>query len=94
MKKMIRYVLFVLFGAASMAALAEMKTVTLAVSGMTCSTCPLAVKKALNRVDGVSKADVSFEKSEAVVTFDGAKTDIDALIKACAATPYPCTLKN
>lgn len=94
MKRLTGYVLFVLFSAASVAALAEMKTVTLAVSGMTCSTCPLGVKKALSRVDGVSKADVSFEKSEAVVTFDGGKTDIDALIKACSATPYPCTLKN
>lgn len=86
--------LFMLFGVVSVTALAEMKTVTLAVAGMTCSTCPLAVKKALSRADGVNKADVSFEKSEAVVTFDGGKTDIDALIKACAATPYPCTLKN
>ena len=53
---------------------AATQTVTLAVPGMTCAACPITVKKALSKVEGVSKVDVGFEKREAVVTFDNAKT--------------------
>ncbi|HEP9997320.1 TPA: mercury resistance system periplasmic binding protein MerP [Pseudomonas aeruginosa] len=49
---------------------AATQTVTLAVPGMTCAACPITVKKALSKVEGVSKVDVGFEKREAVVTFD------------------------
>ena len=45
-------------------------TVTLAVPGMTCAACPITVKKAISKVEGVSKTDVNFDKREAVVTFD------------------------
>jgi mercuric ion binding protein len=86
--------MFAIFAAASTAALAELKTVTLAVSGMTCATCPIAVRKALTRVEGVSKATASLEKSEAQVTFDDARTNVGALMKASADAGYPSTLKN
>ncbi len=72
---------------------AATKTVTLSVPGMQCQVCPLTVRKALTRVDGVSKADVSFEKREATVTFDDAKTNTDALRKATADAGFPSTLK-
>lgn len=45
---------------------------------MTCSACPITVKKAIFKVEGVSKVDVGFEKREAVVTFDDAKTGMGA----------------
>ena len=45
---------------------AATQTVTLAVPGMTCAACPITVKKALSKVEGVSKVDVGFEKREAV----------------------------
>jgi mercuric ion binding protein len=68
---------------------AASKTVTLKVPGMTCPTCPITVKKALNKVDGVSKVEVRYEKKEAVVTFDDAKTDTKALIKATTDAGFP-----
>src|SRR5437667_10420048 len=40
---------------------AATKTVTLNVPGMTCPTCPITIKKALNKVQGVSNVDVSYE---------------------------------
>jgi copper chaperone CopZ len=40
------------------------------------------VKKAISKVDGVSKVDVTFETREAVVTFDDAKTSVQKLTKA------------
>lgn len=94
MKKSINCLLFTVVAAASTAVLAEPKTVALSVSGMTCSTCPIAVKKSLTRVPGVSNAAVSFEKSEAVVTFDDAKTSVDALVKATTDAGYPSAVKK
>lgn len=63
---------------------AATQTVTLAVPGMTCAACPITVKKALSKVEGVSKVDVGFEKREAVVTFDDTKASVQKLTKATA----------
>ncbi len=68
---------------------ASPKTVTLNVSGMTCPACPITVKKALEKVQGVSKVDVRFEKKQVLVTFDDAKTTTDALVKATTNAGYP-----
>ncbi len=70
------------------------KTVTLMVSNMTCVTCPLTVKMALTKVEGVRKAAVDFDKKEAVVTFDDAKTNAAALVKATTDAGYPSTIKQ
>lgn len=94
MKKSINCLLFAVFAAASTAVLAEPKTVALAVSGMTCATCPIAVKISLTRVAGVSSAVVSLEKSEALVTFDDAKTNVEALVKATTDAGFPSTVKK
>ncbi len=72
---------------------ATMKSVTLAVPGMTCSTCPITIKQALTRVKGVTKVEVSYEKMQAVVTFDDTKTTVAALTKATADAGYPSTVK-
>ena len=84
----------VLVAAVAMLALAapawaSPKTVTLNVSGMTCEACPITVKKALQKVPGVSKIDVLYEKKQVVVTFDDSKTNTDALVKATANAGYP-----
>ena len=70
------------------------QTVTLSVPGMTCSACPLTVKLALNKIPGVSRADVSYEKLQAVVSFDDAKTNLQALTKATADAGFPSTAKQ
>jgi len=68
---------------------ASPQTVTLNVSGMTCPACPITVKKTLEKVPGVSKVEVRFEKKQVLVTFDDAKTNTDALVKATANAGYP-----
>ena len=73
---------------------AAVKTVTLAVPGMTCAACPITVKKALTKVDGVTKAAVDFDKRQAVVTFDDAKTNVETLTKATTDAGYPATVKQ
>jgi mercuric ion binding protein len=65
------------------------RTVTLSVPGMNCEACPITVKKALQRVEGVEKVAVSFEPREAVVTFDDARTTVGKLTEATAKAGYP-----
>jgi mercuric ion binding protein len=68
---------------------ASPQTATLNVSGMTCAACPITVKKALEKVPGVSKVEVRYEKKQVLVTFDDAKTNTDALVKATTNAGYP-----
>jgi periplasmic mercuric ion binding protein len=75
-------------------AFAATKTVTLSVSNMTCAACPITVKKALSKVDGVEKTEVSYENKEAVVTYDDAKTNVEALTEATANAGYPSDVKR
>ena len=65
------------------------KTVVLSVPGMTCAACPITVKVALTKTAGVSKADVNYEKRQATVLFDDAKTSTAALTRATADAGYP-----
>jgi mercuric ion binding protein len=78
----------------ALAAPKTVKTVTLSVPGMTCSACPITVKTALAKVEGVKKTEVSFEKKEAVVTFDETKTKVEVLTEATANAGYPSTVKQ
>lgn len=64
-------------------------TTTLKVPGMTCPTCPITVKKALQRVNGVFNIAVNLAQKEVVVTFDDAKTNDTALVKATTDAGYP-----
>lgn len=80
--------------AAAATALAGSQTVKLSVAGMTCAACPITVKIALTKVGGVSKAEVNYEKREAVVTFDEAKTSVQKLAKASADAGFPATVKQ
>jgi periplasmic mercuric ion binding protein len=73
---------------------AASRTVTLVVSNMTCATCPITVKKALTKVEGVGKAHVDLDRKEAVVTFDDTKTNVAALIKATTDAGYPSSAKE
>jgi periplasmic mercuric ion binding protein len=92
MKKLLP--LFALAAAFAAPVGAATQTVTLSVPGMTCAACPLTVKQALNKVKGVSKTEVSYEKMQAVVSFDDAKTNVQALTKATAEAGYPSTAKQ
>lgn len=90
-KSLIATALFLLF---SFPALAAQQTVTLSVPGMTCSACPITVKAALNKVEGVSAVDVRYKQRDATVTFDDAKTSVEALTQATTNAGYPSTLQQ
>ncbi len=59
-----------------------METITLNVEGMTCGGCVKSVTRILENTDGVTKAEVSLENKNAVIEFDAARTNVDALIEA------------
>jgi len=73
---------------------AAVQTVTLAVPGMTCAACPITVKRAISKVDGVSKVDVRYEQREAIVTFDDAKASVQKLTQATENAGYPSSVKR
>ena len=71
-----------------------LRTVTLDVQNMTCAVCPITVKKALERVLGVTDAKVDFDKKTASVSFDPDKASPAALTKATANAGYPSSVRN
>lgn len=78
----------------SMNAFSEVQTVILEVPSMNCVTCPVTVKKSLTNVDGVKKAEVTYETKLAVVSHDDRKADIDTLISATTNAGYSSLLKE
>lgn len=68
------------------------QTVVFNVQNMTCSLCPVTVKKALLKVPGVENAKVDFEHKTAIVSFDPAKANTAALVKATTDAGFPATV--
>ena len=81
-----------MLGALASPVWAASQTVTLSLPTMDCPVCPITVKKALTKVPGVSDAKVNFDKREATVVFDNARTNVDALARATKDAGYPSTL--
>lgn len=69
-----------------------LQTVTLDVQNMTCAVCPITVKKALERVSGVTEVKVDFDKKTATLSFDPDKASLAALTKATADAGYPSSV--
>ena len=84
--------LFGMLLAAGVAFAAPPHTVTLAVENMTCGTCPIVVKKALERVPGVSATSVDFDKKTATVTYDPEKATSAKLTQATTEAGFPSKL--
>lgn len=68
------------------------ETVTLDVANMSCSTCPITVKKALEKVTGVQKVVVDYQTKTATVTFDADKAKVASLTSATTNAGFPSTL--
>lgn len=75
----------------------ELKTITLNVKNMTCSMCPITVKKAIREIDGVTKVVAKYEgdgNGWAKITYDPSKADVDDLTFATEEAGYPSQLKK
>ena len=79
--------------ALSINAWAEQKTIILDLPTMNCAMCPITVEKALKNVEGVTRAEVSYEDKQAAVSFDDGLTSLNALIAATTNAGYPSTVK-
>jgi Cu+-exporting ATPase len=60
------------------AAMAEQE-IHFSVTGMTCATCSKRVEKALNKVEGVSSANVNLASEQATICFDPSTTSAEEL---------------
>jgi mercuric ion transport protein len=56
--------------------------------GMTCTGCEEHVKLEIGKLPGILGLEVSYEKANAVVTFDESKTDIEQVKSAVNKTGY------
>ncbi len=77
----------------STSAWAETQTVTLDIPGMTCAACPITIKKALTRVEGVAIAEVNYKTRAATVTFDDVQTNAETIRQATGNIGYPSTIR-
>jgi copper chaperone CopZ len=72
----------------------SLKTLTLRIEGMTWGAWPVAVKRALEGLKGVKRADVSFSKEEAVVYFDEGQTAVKEMIQAVRKIGFRAVVKS
>ncbi len=87
-----RYTATERFLGGDVATAARTKTVMFKVEGMTCGGCVIGVRKVLTRLPGVSKADVTYEKNRAVVTYDPAAVTVEQMVAAIATLGYKATV--
>ncbi|PCI54455.1 MAG: mercuric transport protein periplasmic component [Alphaproteobacteria bacterium] len=84
----------ILFALTSFTALAKPQTITLDVPTMDCAMCPITVKMALDKVEGVIESVVTLDSKSAVVTFEDTQTSVVALVQATTNAGYISTLKQ
>lgn len=86
------FIVSVLLSGSAFAGTAE--TLTLNVQNMSCAGCPITVKKALERVPGVSEVKIDFEHKTATVHLDTDKANVAMLTKATADAGFPSTVRK
>lgn len=79
-------------GAAPASAPQGLETVSLKVDNLFCVACRTILRRALEDVDGVEKAEVFYDSKTAVVTYDPARCDAKDLIAATAGIGFPSSV--
>ena len=74
--------------AAASAVAAGLTRAVVPVEGMTCATCEITVRSAVQRVRGVKSVQVSVATNKASVDFDPAQTGTEQIVSAINATGY------
>ena len=73
-------------------ALATNQVVKLSIENMTCKMCDITVRKAFEKVDGVTEATVDYDTKTAQVTFNPEKTTAMKIEEASTMAGYPAKL--
>lgn len=71
---------------------AALETAEFAIENMTCATCPLTVRKAMERVSGVHSVEVDYKTKTATVEYDPALATTADIAAAPTGNGYPATL--
>ncbi len=87
-------VIFIVGAFSTSSAFAAERTITLAVQNMYCAACPHTVRASLQAVPGVKHVSVSLQQHAAVVTYDDAITNLQALTTATTNVGYPSSPKS
>lgn len=70
---------------------AKLATAVFTIEKMTCATCPISVRKAMQRVEGVKSVKVDFETKIATVVFDPSMATAAQIAAASTDVGYPAT---
>lgn len=62
-----------------------------AIAGMTCATCGVTVKSAINKLQGIQAIKVSVEKKNALMEFEQGKANSEAIKKSIDDVGYKAT---
>ena len=73
------------------AATSDETTAQFSVEKMTCATCPISVRKAMERVNGVKSVKVDLETKIATATFDASVTTASDIGNASTDVGFPAT---
>ena len=69
------------------------KQVVLNVKNMTCPACSITIEKALDKVPGVSKAQVDTKAATVTVDFDADRTNVPVIARAITEAGFPAKAK-
>lgn len=73
---------------------ATYEQITLHIDGMTCSSCSIAIRKALRRLNGVHEVNVSFSEKRASVVFDSKLVTPERIIGAIENLGYGARIQE
>lgn len=68
--------------------IANMTQVTIKVEGMSCGHCQMSVKKAVEGVEGIRKADVNLQTKQVTVDYDEGKANLEKVKAAIREAGY------
>lgn len=66
----------------------KIQKVEFTIKGMTCTGCEHHVKSEIDKLEGILEVSVSYEKGNAIVKFDKAKSSIEKITTAINSTGY------
>ncbi len=91
MKNVFLAIVFGVSLSAALPAISAEQTVSMNIERMSCALCPVTVRKAVERVDGVQHVDVDYDAKTATVTFDDSNTTTAEIAQASTDVGYPAT---
>ncbi len=66
----------------------ELKELIIEIEGMTCTSCEMRLERAINKISGITKVKVSYEKSKASITFEADKVTKEAIFECIEKAGY------